>query len=219
MSSVEGPGSTQPSLVSEYDSAKDRSQRRQSDKATFHKKQTYQRNYWRDYSIRWSLLGVDIVIAPKWQRHQDDRNPRLLDYEQDRVAPRYGGDAICWRLRPEEKISCSCLCCKPWDHSRAHRERREIRRILKKFPSDGLVGSWLTAGNVGSRQRWTDWDANGWGNLYRHNGDENWMPHGQDEKRAPEPTVDLLLLAKPVKHRKKRASPGEFLDIQTQIFH
>ena len=207
MNSLEGPTIVQTSFTVERDDAKHRVERRQTANTVSHKQALHARQQRK----RDVFTGVPVVleIAPKWRRHQEDYiNPHLLPHERDPVAPRYGPDSVCKRLRStnDGQLKCSCEYCVPTGHLRV-KEKQEIDMALRKVLAS--PGSGRARVGTSGKGPWVDWDWNGQNDPYACTSDDDWRLDYQVDKCAPAPTVDLLSMAKPAKGRKK-ASRGEF---------
>ncbi|KIM28167.1 hypothetical protein M408DRAFT_8859 [Serendipita vermifera MAFF 305830] len=195
-------------VATEHDDAKHRAQRRHYAQATAATRATNQRHYDRNQSeFNTTLFGSEAptTVAPKWRRHQEDYiNPHLLPHERDPIAPRYGPDSVCKRLRPtDERVYCSCSYCVPALHKRGEEKRQAnvaLKRIVLNNPGYGRA---QMAG--ASRGPWADWDWNGHDDPRSYDGDDDWRLDYQTDKRAPQATVDLLSIAKPAKGKKRTA--------------
>jgi len=190
------------SIIAERDDAKYRIQRRKVVDADAHKHVSNKRQYKREADVyAYSYMNpLALQVAPKWRKNQEDYiNPHLLPHERDPIAPRYGADAVCRRLRatPDDlKLRCSCEYCVPAGHLRIQ-DRREINLALRKVVA--APGSRRSFQGKSVHGAWADWD---WRDQ-DDNSDEDRTQDYQVDKRTPEPTVDLLSIAKPAKGRKR----------------
>jgi len=193
-----------PNILTERDDAKHRAQRRQVVQAAAVARATNQRRHDNTQSAINGFPFPETIVAPKWRRHQEDYiNPHLLPHERDPIAPRYGPDSVCQRLRARDDLKkCSCSYCVPALHKRAE-VKREAEIALKKVVAGPGGGQALPPRF--KKGPWADWDWNGQNDPYAYDGDQDWMLDYQLDKSAPHATLDLLSMAKPAKGRKKPA--------------
>jgi len=178
------------------DAMKRQLERRANITATIKTRARHQREFKQSQNILGS--NVQVQFAPKWTRHQEDYiNPHLLEHERPVIAPRYGPDAACRKVRARgDKCRCSfCLT-----HAQAQEsQKRESEKDLKRVVEPARPG----VRNGSKRAPWADWNMHAFDCPY--DGDPDRLREYDEDKQAPIAQIDLLAMARPAKGKKRLA--------------